>query len=57
MLDPPAPRDEENVMAALKQFDRVGSISLTVTDTLLKHLSKISEPSFDTGRACSSIPS
>ena len=44
MLDPPAPRDEENVMAALKQFDRVGYISLTVTDTLLKHLSKISEP-------------
>ena len=40
----PAPEDEENIMAALKRSDRVGSISLTVTKTLLKHLSTISEP-------------
>ena len=44
MLDPPAPEDEENIMAALKQSDHVGSISLTIIDTLLKHLSTISEP-------------
>ena len=43
-LNPPAPEDEENIMAALKQSDRVGSISLSVTKTLLKHLSAISEP-------------
>ena len=44
MLDPPAPEDEENIMAALKQSDHVGSISLTIIDTLLKRLSTISEP-------------
>jgi hypothetical protein len=44
MLDPPAPADEENIMAALMQSDRVVSISLTVTDLLLKNISTISEP-------------
>jgi hypothetical protein len=44
MLNPPAPEDDENIMAALKQSDRVGSISLTVTNSLLKNLSTISEP-------------
>ena len=43
-LNPPAPEDDENIMAALKQSHRVDSISLTVTNTLLKHLSTISEP-------------
>ena len=43
-LDPPAHEDDENIMAALKQSDRVGSINLTVTNSLLKHLSTISEP-------------
>ncbi len=44
MLDPPAPEDEENIMAALKQSDRVYSITLTVTNSLLENLSTISEP-------------
>ena len=44
MLNPPAPEDEENIMAALEQSDHVGSIRLSVTRTLLKHLSTISEP-------------
>ncbi len=44
MLDPPAPEDEDNIMAALKQSDRVSSISLTVTSSLLEQLSTISEP-------------
>ena len=30
-LDPPAPEDEDNIMAAIKQSDRVSHISLTVT--------------------------
>jgi hypothetical protein len=41
---PPAPEDEENVMAALKQSDRVSSISLTVTKPLLEKLSAIERP-------------
>ncbi|KAI9449833.1 hypothetical protein BJY52DRAFT_1359383 [Lactarius psammicola] len=44
MLDPPAPEDEENIMAALKQSDRVSSINFTVTNLLLENLSTISEP-------------
>jgi hypothetical protein len=46
MLDGPAPEDEDNIVAALqgKQSDRVNSISLTLTDSLLEKLSTISEP-------------
>ncbi|KAH9066119.1 hypothetical protein EDB83DRAFT_737603 [Lactarius deliciosus] len=44
MLDPPALEDDDNIVAALKQFDRVGSISLTVTHSLLESLSSIFEP-------------
>lgn len=44
MLGPPAPEDQWNIMAALKQSDRVVSISLTVTNWLLEGLSTISEP-------------
>jgi hypothetical protein len=43
-LDPPAPWDDDNIIAALKQSSRVCSISLTVTSSLLKKLSKITEP-------------
>ncbi|KAH9178381.1 hypothetical protein EDB89DRAFT_1170966 [Lactarius sanguifluus] len=43
-LDPPVPKDEDNIMAALKQSDRVISISLTVTSSLLKKLSTIERP-------------
>ena len=43
-LNPPAPKDDENIIVALKQSHRVNSISLTVTNSLLKHLSTISEP-------------
>ena len=44
MLDPPAPEDEVNIIAALKQSDRVKSINLTLTNSLLGKLSTISEP-------------
>ena len=44
MLDPPAPEDEENIVAVLRQSDRVRSITLTLTNSLLKNLSTISEP-------------
>ena len=43
MLDPPAPEDEENIMAALTQSDRINFISLTVTNLLLENLSLISK--------------
>ena len=43
-LDPPAPQDDDNIIAALKQSGRVRSISLTVTRSLLEKLSAISEP-------------
>ena len=43
-LDPPAPEDDDNIIAALKQSGRVSSIGLTVTNSLLGKLSAISEP-------------
>ena len=43
-LDPPAPEDDNNIIAALKQSGRVCSISLTITSSLLERLSAISEP-------------
>ncbi|KAH9171642.1 hypothetical protein EDB89DRAFT_1080187 [Lactarius sanguifluus] len=43
-LDPPAPEDDDNIMAALKQSGRVSSICLTATSSLLGKLSAISEP-------------
>ncbi|KAH9059963.1 hypothetical protein EDB87DRAFT_681112 [Lactarius vividus] len=44
MLNPPTPRDEDNIVAALKRSDRVCSINLTVTHSLLKKLGTIEEP-------------
>ena len=41
---PPSPSDDDNIIAALKQSSRINSISLTVTSSLLKKLSAISEP-------------
>ena len=46
-LDPPAPEDDDNIIAALKQSGRVTSISLTVTISLFEKLSVISEPLTD----------
>ncbi|KAH9171643.1 hypothetical protein EDB89DRAFT_1080186 [Lactarius sanguifluus] len=43
-LDPPAPEDEDNILAALKQSDRVSFISLTITNSLLDKLSAIERP-------------
>ena len=44
-LDPPAPEDEDNIMAlVLEQSDRVTSISRTITRSLLKRLSAIEFP-------------
>ena len=43
-LRPPAPKDDDNIIAALKQSGRVRSISLTVPSSLIKNLSSISEP-------------
>ncbi|KAN0138218.1 hypothetical protein V8E53_004107 [Lactarius tabidus] len=44
VLEPPSPEDDENIVAALNQSDRVSSISLTVTSSLLDKLSTITEP-------------
>jgi hypothetical protein len=46
-LDPPAPEDENNVVAALQQSDRVNSISLTMTKSLLEKFSSIEQPFSD----------
>ena len=43
-LDPPSPEDEVNIIAALKRSDRVSSISLTVTTSLLDKLYAIERP-------------
>ncbi|KAH9006042.1 hypothetical protein EDB84DRAFT_1584774 [Lactarius hengduanensis] len=43
-LSPPAPKDEGNIMAALRKSSRVSSISLTVTSSLLEKLSSIEKP-------------
>ena len=43
-LDAPSPKDDDNIIAALKPSDRVSSISLTITNSLLEKLSAISEP-------------
>ncbi|KAH9043477.1 hypothetical protein EDB83DRAFT_1583644 [Lactarius deliciosus] len=43
-LDPQAPEDDDNIIAALKQSGRVSSIRLTVTRSLLEKLSAITEP-------------
>ena len=43
-LDPPDREDEENIMAALKQSDRVISINLTVTTPLQAMLSRMESP-------------
>jgi hypothetical protein len=41
---PPATEDEDNIVAALMQSDRIGSISLTVAGSLLEKLSAIERP-------------
>ena len=46
-VDPPTPEEDDNIIAALKQSDRVSSISLTVTSSLLEKLSAISEPLYE----------
>ena len=43
-LDPPAPEDDDNIIAALKQSGRVSSIRLTISSSLREKLSAISEP-------------
>ena len=43
-LDPPTLEDENDIMAALNQPDRVHSISLTITSSLLERLSAIKRP-------------
>ena len=43
-LVPPVLEDEDNIIAALKQSDRVISISLTVTSSLMEKLSAVEKP-------------
>ncbi|KAH9077555.1 hypothetical protein EDB83DRAFT_2548618, partial [Lactarius deliciosus] len=43
-LAPPAHEDEDNIMAALEQSDRVSSINLTATKSLLEKLSVTERP-------------
>ncbi|KAH9000284.1 hypothetical protein EDB92DRAFT_484548 [Lactarius akahatsu] len=42
-LDPPSPEDEVNIVAALNESDRVSSISLTITSSLLEKFFFIEE--------------
>ena len=44
MLNPPAPGDEDNIIAALKQSGRVSSLSLTITSSLLERFSAAEGP-------------
>ncbi|KAH9046388.1 hypothetical protein EDB83DRAFT_1541230 [Lactarius deliciosus] len=44
ILDPPAPEDEANIVAAVEQSDRVASITLTLTNSLLEKLSATAGP-------------
>jgi hypothetical protein len=43
-LYPPAPEDEDNILSLLKRSDRVSSIHITVTTSLLAELSPIEVP-------------
>ncbi|KAH9059952.1 hypothetical protein EDB87DRAFT_680717 [Lactarius vividus] len=43
-LNPPAPKDNDNIVAALEQSGRVHSISLTLTSSLLEKFSAIESP-------------
>ncbi|KAH9009736.1 hypothetical protein EDB84DRAFT_1163928 [Lactarius hengduanensis] len=43
-LDSPSPEDEDNILAALKRSDRVSSIGLTVTRSLLAKIFTIEGP-------------
>ena len=43
-IDSPAPEEDVNIIAALKQSGRVSSIRLTATSSLLEKFSAISEP-------------
>ncbi|KAH9059930.1 hypothetical protein EDB87DRAFT_1831801 [Lactarius vividus] len=43
-LDPPTPQDEDNIVAAMKHSQRVASISLTVTSSLMEKIGTIIEP-------------
>ena len=43
-LDPPSPNDEVNIISALKRSDRISSISLTVTTSLLDKLYAVERP-------------
>ena len=43
-LDPPGPEDEDNIVAALHHSDRVSSIDLTITSSLMDKLSAIEMP-------------
>ena len=54
-LDPPAPEDEDNIVAALKQYDRVSSIHLTISASLLEKLLLLKEP-FSNWRTCLFYP-
>ena len=44
VLKAPAPEDNDNIICALKQSDRVKAITLTLTNSLLEKVSTISEP-------------
>ena len=43
-LDPPTPEDEDNIVAVLKNSDRISSIGLTITTSLLEKLFAIEKP-------------
>ena len=43
-LDPPALKDDDNIITSLKQSGRVNSINLTVTSSLIEKLPAVTEP-------------
>lgn len=43
-LDTPVPEDEDNIVAALQRTDRVSSVHLTVTKSLLQKITSIEKP-------------
>jgi hypothetical protein len=48
-LGPPTPKDEDDIMAALNRSERVTSLTLTVTSSLLKRFSTIGGPFSELG--------
>ena len=56
-LVPPTPEEEDNVLNALRHSERVGSIGLTITESILSKLSTIEIPFLERDNAQLALPS